>query len=80
MDSVISETCFEGPILQRNYRKISILWSFSFISFVKFKVKFGSHNRTMSLCYTRCYIQILIKMRYVIKGQLYIVHVFYFII
>ena len=51
MDSVKSETYFEGPILQSDYRKISILWSFSSISFVKFKgKKFGSHNRTMSLC------------------------------
>ena len=39
MDSVISESCNKGIILQRNYRKITILWSLSFDSFVKFHGK-----------------------------------------
>ena len=38
--SVISEPCYKGSILQRNYRKMtSISWSFSYNSFVKFHVK-----------------------------------------
>ena len=36
MDSGISESCYKGIILQRNYRKTTILWSFSYYSFVKF--------------------------------------------
>ena len=35
MDCVISELCCKATILQRNYRKITILWSFSYNSFVK---------------------------------------------
>ena len=35
-DLVISELCYKGIILQRNSRKMTILWSFSFNSFVKF--------------------------------------------
>ena len=35
MDCVISEPCYKGAILQRNYRKMTILWSFSYNSFVK---------------------------------------------
>ena len=30
MDHVISEPCYDGTILQRNYRKMTILWSFSY--------------------------------------------------
>ena len=46
--SVISELCFEWTILQRNYRKMTILWSFSYNSFVKFHgKKLDSHNMTM---------------------------------
>ena len=49
MDSAISELCCKGTILQRNYRKMTIPWPFSYNSFVKFHVKkFGSHNMTMS--------------------------------
>ena len=44
MDSVISESCYTGTILQRNYRKMTILWSFPYNSFVKFQVK---HNMTV---------------------------------
>ena len=35
----VSELCYKGTILQRNYRKITILWSFSCNSFVKFHGK-----------------------------------------
>ena len=55
MDRVISELCYKGTILQRNYRKPTILWSFSYDSFAKFHNKtFESHNMTMlypNLCY-----------------------------
>ena len=36
MDRVISEPCYTGTILQQNYSKLTILWSFSYNSFVKF--------------------------------------------
>ena len=39
MDSVISESCYKGTILQKKYRKMTIKWSFSYISFVKFHGK-----------------------------------------
>ena len=40
--------CYKGTILQRNYRKMTIKWSFSYNSFVKFHdKKFGSHNITV---------------------------------
>ena len=38
-DHVISEPCYKGMILQRNYRKMTILWSFSYDPFVKFHGK-----------------------------------------
>ena len=48
MDNVISESCYKEIILQRNYRKMTILWSFSYNSFVKFHGKiFSSHNVTV---------------------------------
>ena len=37
MDHVISELCNKGTILQRSYRKITILGSFSYNSFLKFQ-------------------------------------------
>ena len=56
---VLSDLCHEGTILQRNYRKMTILWSFSFNSFVKFH---GKKNRehynisTVNPCYNEvCY-------------------------
>ena len=36
MDCILSEPWYKGTILQRNYRKMTILWSFSNYSFVKF--------------------------------------------
>ena len=52
--------CYKGTISQRNYRKMTIQWSFSYDSFVKFHAKkFGSHNITVlypNLCYNKvCY-------------------------
>ena len=29
-------SCYEGTLIQRNYRQMTILWSFSFNPFVKF--------------------------------------------
>ena len=58
MAHVISELCSKGIILQRNYRKMTILWSFSYNYFVKFHGKrFGSHN-----------FQICVKVRCIIMG------------
>ena len=36
---VISELFYKGTILQKNYRKMTIKWSFSYNSFVKFHVQ-----------------------------------------
>ena len=48
MDHVLSESCYKGTILQRSYRKMTMLWSFSYNSFVKFYGKrFGIHNKIM---------------------------------
>ena len=42
MNRVTSELCcYKGTILQRNYRKMTIIWSFSNNSFVKFHDKKG---------------------------------------
>ena len=51
MDSVINGWCYKGTLLQRNYRIMTMKWSFSCInSFIKFHgKKNGSHNMTM-LC------------------------------
>ena len=46
MERVISRSCYEAKILQRNYRKMTML-SFSYSSFVKFhgeiKKKLGAY-------------------------------------
>ena len=62
MDHVISEPCYNETILQRNYRKMTISWSFPYNPFVKFhNEKIGSHNVTVLkfysyLCYNEmCY-------------------------
>ena len=50
MDLVISELYHKGTILQKNYRKMTISWSLSYNSFVKFihgKKEFRSHNITV---------------------------------
>ena len=39
MDHVISKSCYKGTILQRNYKKMTILWSFSYNSLIKFHGK-----------------------------------------
>ena len=45
---VISELCYKGTILQRKYRKMTILWSFFYNSFLIFHdLKFGNHNMTV---------------------------------
>ena len=57
MDHVMRESCNKATILQtlRNYRKMTISWSFTYNSFVKFHGKIlGSLNMTVlypDLCY-----------------------------
>ena len=46
IDPVISDFVFLSEILQKNYKKMTMLWSFSCNSFVKFMV-YGSHNITV---------------------------------
>ena len=51
MDSVLSESYYKGTDLQRNNRKMSISWSFSYNYFVKFlgKIFWGpQHDRVIS--------------------------------
>ena len=36
IECVISESYYKGTILQMNYRKMTISWSFSYDAFVKF--------------------------------------------
>ena len=60
MDCFICESCYKGTILQRNYRTMTILWSFSYNSFVKFhgtKTWEPHHDSVISnLCYNEaCY-------------------------
>ena len=38
VDWFIKEQCYKATILQRNYKKMTILWSFSYKSFEKFHV------------------------------------------
>ena len=46
MDSVISESCYKGTILQMNYRKMTIKWLFSYNSFVKYGSQLSSRHMT----------------------------------
>ena len=39
MDHVKSQLCYKVTLLQWNYRKMTITWSFSYNSFVKFHGK-----------------------------------------
>ena len=60
IDQVRNELCYKGTILQRNYRKMTILWSFSLDSFVEFHGNFFSAATANSyieiLCYSKlCY-------------------------
>ena len=51
MDRVICEPCYKGTILQGHYRKMTMKWSFSYNSFVKFhgkKVWEPQHDRIIS--------------------------------
>ena len=47
LDDVISELCYKATILQRNYRKMTILWSFSYNSFVSIHCE-KSYNMTIT--------------------------------
>ena len=48
IDSVTRESSYQGTILQRNYRKMTMEWSFSYNFLVKFNYeKFGSSNMTV---------------------------------
>ena len=61
MDHVISRI-MKRTILQRNYRKMTILWSFSYNIFVKL------HGKNFWTTTRLCHIQNCVKMRCVIKG------------
>ena len=61
MDCLLSKSSYKGTILQRHYRKMTILWSYSYNSFVKHhgEKQYGSHNMTplyQNMCYKEvCY-------------------------
>ena len=62
MDPGISNPCYKETILQRNYWKMTIVWSFSFNFVVKFHCeKLWNHS-------SPDYIEIRLIMRSVIKG------------
>ena len=62
VDRVINESCNDRTAIQRNYRKMTIKWSVSCYSFVKFRdEKFGSHTWLW-------YIQLCVIKRFVLKG------------
>ena len=45
MECLISVLCYKETILQKNYRKMTISWSFFYFSFVKFHgKKIGKQN------------------------------------
>ena len=68
MDHVISEMCYKGTILQRNYRKMTILWSFFYSYFVNSMVKkHGSHNMTV-LDPKPCYNEVIKGLHYNIRS------------
>ena len=57
---ITSVLCYKGKILQRNYGKMTILWSFSYKSFVKCheeKISTPQHGCVMSkfVLYMFCY-------------------------
>ena len=52
-----NQPCYKGTILQRNYRKMTMKWSFSYNSFVKFCGQIiWSHNMTGLYPYHGSYI------------------------
>ena len=56
--NVTIESCFVRTILQRNYRKMTIKWSFSYNFFVKFhgEKNWESQHDYPNLCYNEvCY-------------------------
>ena len=58
---VIIKSCYNGTILQRNNRKMTIPWSFSYNFFEKFHGKiFLSHNMTV-LYLNPCYNEVCYK-------------------
>ena len=62
MDCVISKRCYKGTSFKRNYRKMTISWSFSYNSFLKFHGKKNWGFLTLS-----GYIQSRLILRCVIK-------------
>ena len=63
MDHVMNKPYHKGTILQRNYRKITILWSFFFNSLSKFH---GQKN--LGATFSPCYIQIYVILRCAMVG------------
>ena len=82
-DCDIGESCYNGTILQRNYRKMTMKWSFSYNSFIKFHgKKFGSHNMTVlypNPCFNEvCYKEIALYIslcRFVVVVLMIIFHI-----
>ena len=62
MDHYISELCYKGTILQRNNRKMTIKWSFSCNSFVKY------YGKNMAAATRMSFNQISVIIRCVING------------
>ena len=56
----MDESSYKWTILQRNYRKMTILWSFSYSAFLKFHGKNGNYSMTM-LCPNQNYNKVCYK-------------------
>ena len=54
LDLVINESYYKGTIIQRNYRKTNMTWSFSYNSFVKFHGKKNGRH-IMAVLYPNLY-------------------------
>ena len=58
IDWIINESCYIEIFLQRNFRKLTILWLFSYNSWLQ---KFGSHNNIAMLYPNLCYNNVCYK-------------------
>ena len=74
MYHVLSEACYKGTILQKNYRKMTIPWSFSYNPFVKFHGKInGSHNMTVlypNLCYKKVFYKRTVALKLITPNEI----------
>ena len=66
MNLDISDSCYKGTILQRNYRKMTIKWPFSYNTFVKFhgKIFWEPHD-----CFFVCFVALRPKSKATVMAR-----------